>query len=31
MSGWIGVDFDGTIAHYNGWVDELIVANQCLQ
>jgi hypothetical protein len=20
MSGWIGVDFDGTIAHYDGWV-----------
>ena len=19
--GWIGVDFDGTLAHYNGWVD----------
>lgn len=22
MSGWIGVDLDGTLAHYNGWVDE---------
>lgn len=19
MSGWIGVDFDGTLAHYSGW------------
>lgn len=19
MSGWIGVDFDGTLSHYNGW------------
>lgn len=19
MSGWIGVDLDGTLAHYNGW------------
>lgn len=19
MSGWIGVDFDGTLAHYDGW------------
>ena len=23
MSGWIGVDLDGTLAHYAGWVDEL--------
>lgn len=22
MSGWIGVDLDGTLAEYNGWVDE---------
>lgn len=22
MQGWIGVDLDGTLAHYNGWVDE---------
>lgn len=22
-SGWIGVDLDGTLAHYDGWVDEL--------
>src|SRR5882724_3602942 len=21
--GWIGVDLDGTLAHYDGWVDEL--------
>lgn len=21
MSGWIGVDFDGTLAQYGGWVD----------
>lgn len=21
MSGWIGVDLDGTLAHYNGWKD----------
>ena len=21
-NGWIGVDLDGTLAHYNGWVDE---------
>lgn len=21
--GWIGVDLDGTLAHYNGWVNEL--------
>lgn len=20
MSGWIGVDFDGTLAHYDKWV-----------
>ena len=20
MSGWIAVDFDGTLAHYDGWV-----------
>ena len=25
MSGWIGVDFDGTLATYAGWVD----ANNC--
>lgn len=24
MSGWIGVDFDGTLAHYDGWQGELI-------
>lgn len=23
MSGWIGVDLDGTLAHYDGWVSEL--------
>lgn len=23
MSGWIGVDLDGTLAQYGGWVDEL--------
>lgn len=23
MSIWIGVDLDGTLAHYDGWVDEL--------
>ncbi len=23
MSGWIGVDLDGTLAQYAGWVDEL--------
>ena len=23
MKGWIGVDLDGTLAHYDGWVDEL--------
>lgn len=22
MNGWIGVDLDGTLAHYEGWVDE---------
>lgn len=22
MSGWIGVDLDGTLAHYDGWVSE---------
>ena len=22
MSGWVGVDLDGTLAKYNGWVDE---------
>ena len=22
QAGWIGVDLDGTLAHYNGWVDE---------
>ncbi|HEX5426527.1 MAG TPA: hypothetical protein VFW94_23470 [Candidatus Acidoferrales bacterium] len=22
MSGWIGVDLDGTLAQYGGWVDE---------
>ena len=22
MSGWIGVDLDGTLAEYNGWVSE---------
>lgn len=21
MNGWIGVDLDGTLAHYDGWVD----------
>jgi hypothetical protein len=21
MSGWVAVDFDGTLAHYDGWVD----------
>lgn len=24
MSGWIGVDFDGTLAHYDGWQGELV-------
>lgn len=23
MSGWIGVDLDGTLAHYDGWRGEL--------
>lgn len=23
MSGWIGVDLDGTLAQYGGWVDEM--------
>lgn len=23
MSGWIGVDLDGTLARYEGWVNEL--------
>ncbi len=23
MNGWIGVDLDGTLAEYNGWVSEL--------
>jgi len=22
MSGWIGVDLDGTLAHYEGWVSD---------
>ncbi len=22
MKGWIGVDLDGTLAEYNGWIDE---------
>ena len=22
MNGWIGVDLDGTLAHYDGWVSE---------
>lgn len=22
MKGWIGVDLDGTLAHYEGWVNE---------
>ncbi len=22
MQGWIGVDLDGTLAHYEGWIDE---------
>jgi hypothetical protein len=22
MTGWIAVDFDGTLAHYDGWVSE---------
>ena len=25
MSGWIGVDLDGTLAYYDGWVDELYI------
>lgn len=24
MNGWIGVDLDGTLAHYEGWNDGLI-------
>jgi hypothetical protein len=27
MNGWIGVDLDGTLAHYNGWVDELHIGD----
>lgn len=23
MSGWIGVDFDGTLAYYDGWTHQL--------
>ena len=23
MKGWIGVDLDGTLAHYDGWVSEV--------
>ena len=23
MNGWIGVDLDGTLAEYNGWIDEM--------
>ena len=23
--GWIGVDLDGTLAHYDGWVDETAI------
>ena len=26
MSGWIGVDLDGTLAHYDGWKGPLISA-----
>lgn len=22
IGGWIGIDLDGTLAHYTGWVDE---------
>ena|SRR5260370_327327 len=24
-SGWIGVDLDGTLAEYTGWIDELFI------
>lgn len=27
MSGWIGVDLDGTLAEYGGWVDETHIGN----
>lgn len=25
MNGWIGVDLDGTLAEYHGWVDEVTI------
>lgn len=25
MSGWIGVDLDGTLAHYDGWVGSAVI------
>ena len=27
MNGWIGVDLDGTLAHYDGWKGELHIGN----
>lgn len=27
MSGWIGVDLDGTLARYDGWVDGLHIGD----
>ncbi len=29
MSGWIGVDLDGTLAHYDGWNGGVVECFDC--